>query len=310
MMISLVRRFHLAWRALGAIALLLNMASATGDDNPGARLVEGAGGVPLVVQEWGNPDGIPVLLLHGFSFGSVAFKHQVGQLEEELRLIAPDLRGHGLSGKPWTEAAYAGTEVWAGDISRIVAAYDLEKPLIVAWSFGGYVAVNYLRHCGSNCASGLMLVGSLAGIVPRPPPPDPGDVARPPMKGNARVDNYQQLFDNAEWLARVMSYQPPSDADLLEKQFTIVMMPPHVRRAMAGLALDNQDIAGDLRLPVMFVHGAKDTSVPAASVSAAVAKLANARSLSLPNVGHSPFAETPALFNQILLDFARTTRTP
>lgn len=310
MMAPIVRRFNLAWRALGAIALLLNIAGANADDNPSARIVEGAGGVPLVVQEWGNPDGTPVLLLHGFSFGSVAFKNQVGPIAEELRLIAPDLRGHGLSGKPWTEEAYAGTEVWAEDISRIVEAYNLDRPVIVAWSFGGYVAVNYLRHCGSDCASGLMLVGSLAGIVPRPEPPNPDDVERPPMKGNSRVDNYQELFDNAEWLARVMSYQPPSAADLLQKQLTVVMMPPHVRRAMAGLALDNQDIAGDLSLPVLFVHGDKDSSVPAPSVRAAVAKLANARSLSFPNVGHSPFEETPALFNQILLDFARTTYMP
>jgi pimeloyl-ACP methyl ester carboxylesterase len=290
--------------------LLFTTAVSAADDKPSSRIVEGAGGVPLVVQEWGNRDGIPVLLLHGFSFGAVAFSNQVGEISQELHLIAPDLRGHGLSGKPWTPESYAGSGVWAEDIRRIIEAFALDRPVIIGWSFGGYVAMNYLRHCdaehATQCASGLLLVGSLAGIVPRPPPPDPTEIGLPPMKGDSRVDDYRQFFDNAEWMARVMSFEPPSDGDLLEKQLTIVMMPPYVRRAMTGLALDNRDLSASLDLPVLFIHGEKDSSVPPAFVADAVAALPNASAISVSGAGHSPFAEAPETFNRLLLDFAQS----
>jgi non-heme chloroperoxidase len=296
----------LAGTALLVLALLPLTASAAGD-NAVSRIVEGAGGVPLVVQEWGNPEGTPVLLIHGFSFGAVAFKNQIGPIAEKLRFVAPDLRGHGLSAKPWEGEAYEGTEVWAEDIARVIEAYDLERPVILGWSFGGYVAANYLRHCGAECASGLILVGSLAGLVPQPPPTDRPDYGMPPPKGNVRADNYHELFEGAEWIARVMSYEAPTAAVAKQKEMNIVMMPPMVRRAMAGLALDNQDLPGELKLPVLMMHGDKDGSVPPASIAAAVAALPDARAMAFENVGHSPFAERPEAFNAALLEFAQET---
>jgi non-heme chloroperoxidase len=295
----------LAAMVIGIAGLLASPAFAQSD--PGSRIVEGAGGVPLVVHEWGNPEGIPVLMLHGFSFGAVSFKNQIGPIAEKLRFIAPDLRGHGLSAKPWTPEAYAGTEVWAKDIAAIVEAFDLDRPIIVAWSFGGYVAMNYLRHCGAECASGLILAGSLAGLVPRPPPADPVD-GMPPPKGDARADNYHELFDGAQWVARIMTYKEPSELDMLQKQLTIVMMPPHVRRAMIGLALNNEDLPEQLTLPILFIHGDKDGSVPAASVADAVNSLPDATSIEFADAGHSTFAEDPELFNSTLLNFAQSVR--
>ena len=301
-------RFMSIVAAMALTGASLVAAPSSAQNNPSSRIVEGAGGVPLVVQQWGNPDGIPVLMLHGFSFGAVVFKNQIGPIAEELRFIAPDLRGHGLSAKPWAPEAYAGTKVWAEDIAAIVAAFELDRPIIVGWSFGGYVAMNYLRHCGAECASGLVLVGSLAGLVPRPPPPDPADSGMPPIKGDSRVDNYHQLFDAAEWLARVMTYQAPSDQDMFQKQLTVVMMPPYVRRSMAGLALDNKDMPTKMDLPMLFIHGKKNGSVPESSVLAAVAALPDADSIAIPEVGHSPFAEAPELFNAALLNFAQSAR--
>lgn len=301
------RRFNGAKRCalvrLAALALFACVAHGAEWD-AASRIVEGAGGVPLVVHEWGNPDGIPVLLLHGFSFGAVAFEHQTGPIEERLHFVAPDLRGHGLSAKPWTTEAYAGTALWADDIARIVAAYALERPVIVGWSFGGYVAANYLRHCGADCASGLALVGSLAGLVPQPPRTDPEAFGMPPPRGDARADDYGDFYDAAGWLARVMTYEAPGERAAQRKAMNIVMMPPMVRRAMAGLSLDNRDLPASLALPVLMIHGGMDGSVPPASVAAAVSALPDADARLFEGSGHSPFAEQPERFNAALLDFA------
>jgi pimeloyl-ACP methyl ester carboxylesterase len=301
--------------ALIAFALLIGAPALADSNQPKSHIVEGHGGVPLVVHEWGNPDGPPILFIHGFSFGANAFKHQIGEIAATHRLIAPDLRGHGFSAKPWTADAYTDRAIWAADIAAVVKALNIERPLIVGWSFGGFVALNYLRECGSDCASGLVLAGSLAGLVPLPPPgsADKEAMAKaaaanklPPPKGNARVENYHEVFDAAEWLARVMTYSPPPPAEALQKQMTVTMMAPMIRRAMANLQLDNKDMPGKLTLPVLFIHGQEDGSVPLAAVSDAIAKMPNARELVYPQTGHSPFAEQPDRFNADLMAFAKS----
>jgi non-heme chloroperoxidase len=292
-----------------ALALWLtapSTAAEIGPNQPKSHIVEGHGQVPLVVQEWGNPNGTPVLLIHGFSFGAVVFKNQIGDIARDHRLIAIDLRGHGLSAKPWTAEAYSDRAIWAADIAAVLKALKVERPLIVGWSFGGNVALNYLRECGSGCARGLVLAGSVAGLVPAAKPvPDP---AMPPPQGNARADNYHDLFLAANWLSRIMTAAPPSQLETMQKMMTITMMPPMVRRAMAGLQLDNQDLAPKLTLPVLFIHGLSDLSVPPATVAAAAAKLPDARSIAYPETGHSPFSEKADRFNADVMAFARSLK--
>lgn len=281
------------------------VSAAQGDPNqPKSYIVEGHGKVPLVVQEWGNPNGTPIVLIHGFSFGAVVFKNQIGDIARNHRLIALDLRGHGLSAKPWTADAYSDRTIWAADIAAVLKALKAERPLIVGWSFGGNVALDYLRECGSRCARGLVLVGSVAGLVP--PAKVVPDPAMPPPQGNARADNYHDLFLAANWLARIMTVAPPSQLETMQKMMTITMMPPMVRRAMAGLQLDNQDLAPKLTLPVLFIHGLADRSVPPETVAAAAAALPDARSIAYPETGHSPFSEQAERFNGDVMAFARS----
>ena len=310
--------FKTAFLALSLILAPMLATPLLADTNqPKAHIIDGHGGVPLVVHEWGNPDGSPILLIHGFSFGANAFKHQIGDIAKTHRLIAIDLRGHGLSAKPWTADAYTDRAIWAADIAATLKALNAPRPLIIGWSFGGFVALNYLRECGSDCASGLVLAGSLAGLVPLPPPgsADKEAMAKaaaankmPPPKGNARADNYHEVFDAAEWLARVMTYAPPPAAEGLQKQMTVTMMAPMVRRAMANLQLDNNDMPAKLSLPVLFIHGLEDGSVPSAAVADAVSKLPNAREIGYENTGHSPFAEQPERFNADVMAFAKTLK--
>jgi len=48
----------------------------------------------LHVREWGNPDAIPILLIHGWSQSHLCWRRQYeSELQKEFRLVAPDLRG-------------------------------------------------------------------------------------------------------------------------------------------------------------------------------------------------------------------------
>jgi pimeloyl-ACP methyl ester carboxylesterase len=66
----------------------------------------------LNVVETGNPDGKPILFIHGLSGCGLVWGRQLGsELGRDFRLVAMDLRGHGMSAKP--RDAYGDSRLWA-----------------------------------------------------------------------------------------------------------------------------------------------------------------------------------------------------
>ncbi|MGH7833822.1 MAG: alpha/beta fold hydrolase, partial [Candidatus Binatia bacterium] len=58
-------------------------------------------GVLISAQEWGNPDGPGILLIHGFSQSHLSWSRQFGgEPAKSFRIITYDIRGHGGSDKP------------------------------------------------------------------------------------------------------------------------------------------------------------------------------------------------------------------
>ena len=62
------------------------------------QTIRGGNGVRLHVEEWGQPDGPAILLIHGWSQGLTCWRHQVeGELAAECRLVALDIRRHAVA---------------------------------------------------------------------------------------------------------------------------------------------------------------------------------------------------------------------
>ncbi|OBT73092.1 hypothetical protein VF21_07585 [Pseudogymnoascus sp. 05NY08] len=58
-----------------------------------------ADGVELAYQSLGDQVKKPLILLHGFTGSSAVWNRNISALQEKFWVIAPDLRGHGLSGR-------------------------------------------------------------------------------------------------------------------------------------------------------------------------------------------------------------------
>ena len=86
--------------------------------------VAGGGGVQLHVVEAGNSGGRPILFIHGISQSSLTWSRQLdSELARDHRLVAMDLRGHGLSDKP--RDAYGDSRLWADDVRAVIDALNL-----------------------------------------------------------------------------------------------------------------------------------------------------------------------------------------
>ena len=128
-----------------------------------------------------------LVFIHGYGGSSPQWIYQLRFFGQFMRVIAPDLRGHGLSDDP-KELAHS-MEGLVDDVELLVDALQVTKPFyLIAHSFGGAVASEYtLRH--PEDVRGLVLIGVPSRFILRPiirhlmNVPDPSlDVSRHGLK--------------------------------------------------------------------------------------------------------------------------------
>src|SRR3954466_15390449 len=100
---------------------------------PGGRILDLPGG-ELQVRENGPRSGSPIVLIHCFSCAMDWWDGMLPQLEEDHRVIAVDLLGHGGSEKPGS--GYT-PEHQAETVSRALRALHVHDAEVVGHSLGG-----------------------------------------------------------------------------------------------------------------------------------------------------------------------------
>lgn len=86
------------------------------------------------------------LLLHGFPEFWYSWRHQIPALVAAgFHVLAPDLRGYNLSGKPSGISSYRG-ETLLGDAIGLIAHAGAERAVIVGHDWGGVIAWQLARH--------------------------------------------------------------------------------------------------------------------------------------------------------------------
>lgn len=117
--------------------------------------------LPLHVHEFGHPNGVPLLALHGVTGHGGRWRLLAQSRLPEFRVIAPDLRGHGHSIPlpPWT------LEQHAADLLTVIDAYGLDAVPVLAHSYGAAVAL-HLARLAPGRLSRLLLLDPAVGILP------------------------------------------------------------------------------------------------------------------------------------------------
>jgi pimeloyl-ACP methyl ester carboxylesterase len=95
-------------------------------------------GISLYVEDLGS--GVPVLLLHGWPDSAALWRNQIPFLVAHgFRVIAPDLRGFGRSGRPQEVAGYALPNAVA-DMTGVLDALGIQTAHVVGHDWGAGVA--------------------------------------------------------------------------------------------------------------------------------------------------------------------------
>jgi lipase len=94
--------------------------------------------VRLHAYEWGEPERPPLVCMHGVSSHGLRFRRLAEQrLARRFRVVAVDLRGHGLSEwePPWD------LETHVGDLLDTADALGIDRAVWMGHSFGGRLAI-------------------------------------------------------------------------------------------------------------------------------------------------------------------------
>ncbi len=270
------------------------------------RRIAGGGGLELSVYECGKSAGPGILFIHGFCQSHLAWSHQFESvLAEEFKLVALDLRGHGMSDKPPGPDNYTKGQFWADDIAAVIARLDLQKPNLVAWSYGGYVLCDYLQRYGDSELSGVVFVS--AGV--RRGMESAQGLARPGiidlLPGLMSTDLDENIAATREFVINCTS-APPSQGDLEQTLAYNMMTPPQVREAMFSRALDFFPVLSTVKVPTLVIHGTKDEVIDLAMAELILAAVPGAQKSFYEGLGHAPFRENPERFNLELENFVRS----
>jgi pimeloyl-ACP methyl ester carboxylesterase len=130
-----------------------------------AVVFDGAAGIRLAADTFGDPNAPVVLMLHGGGQTRHAWHGTATSLADAgWRAITVDLRGHGQSTHP-RPPAYA-LEDFAADVRALIAAVA-EDPVVVGASLGGIASLLALTESPAAPAAGLVLVDVAHRFQPR-----------------------------------------------------------------------------------------------------------------------------------------------
>ncbi|MEM7058195.1 MAG: alpha/beta hydrolase [Pseudomonadota bacterium] len=270
--------------------------------------VIGYGGIPLFVREEGPQDAPPILLIHGWSQHHLSWTKQLESvLTQDFRLIAPDLRGHGASGKPEEPEAYNHSRPWADDIAAIIDELDLANPILVGWSMGTDVICDYLRVHGPSRISGVAFVGGAIRAMTEEEASIPARArALSTWKGMCSKNPKAAMEATIAFLKSCVA-APLSKQDLAFMTGLNALCPPPIRAHMLSRTEDYRPDLEGIEIPAMIIYGTAEKVCPPELVREAAAAMPHAWTHAYSGTGHCPFWEKPDRFNRHLAEFARET---
>ncbi|HUQ35788.1 MAG TPA: alpha/beta hydrolase [Aestuariivirga sp.] len=269
-----------------------------------ARDIRSSDGLVLAGYEAGNPRGLEILFIHGFSQCSHCWSNQFSSpvLANDFRLIAFDIRGHGASEKPVDLSRYADDRLFADDVHSVMEAFNLKRPVLVGWSYAGRIVSDYVEAYGTHRIAGINYVCARTNddaVFDGPGTELLGDMIGNDLDANVRATRA---------FVRACFEKQPSQEDFETVVTYNMLVPPSIRRAHLCRPASDGGILAKLDVPVLVTQGSEDKLVLKGLGELTAAVVPGARLSIYDGIGHAPFAEDAARFNRELAEFVRAAQ--
>jgi pimeloyl-ACP methyl ester carboxylesterase len=270
--------------------------------------VSGGGGLRLHVREWGKTEGPPILFIHGWSQNHLCWAKQYESgLADEFRLVAYDLRGHGMSEAPLDSEHYTDGELWADDVAAIIDELRLDRSVLVGWSYGAYVICDYIHAHGQDRVAAIDFVEGAVKL---------GEKAFGTLIGPGFLDHFvgataDDLPTNIAAMrafVKVCASRPLPAEELETALCWNIVVPAQIRASLGAREIDCDDVLRALEVPLLVTQGRADTVVLPAMAEHVLAACPTAEASWYDGVAHLPHLEAAERFNRELAELARRVR--
>lgn len=265
--------------------------------------------------------GRPLVFLHGWSANADFFRAQHALAGQGFRLIMPDLPGHGPNGAP---AAALTIPDLASALAAYLVAEKLERPILVGWSMGASVVLEYLGREDALPVAGLVIIDMTPRVANSGELPAPWRLGLANGQGEAEMRHAADEMER-DWLAfaprigkALFARNQPADPDAVSwasKAFA-ANDPATMAALWRSLAVqDYQQTLSKLSCPVLAIMGAASRIYAPDLAGWYRAQGSNIQGpevsvISVENAGHAPHIEQPEVVNAAIVDFAKRVAPP
>jgi pimeloyl-ACP methyl ester carboxylesterase len=241
-------------------------------------------GIRLRYARQGRQSGPAMILLHGYC-------RVMPLLPPDLRVIAPDQRGHGDSARP---ASGYRIEDFADDVLQMMDALDIPSAVIVGHSMGSFVAQALVEHAPDRFTGVVLVSGA--------PRCDNDVVTGLGEAINALTDPVDEQFVREFQYSTVALPVPPEfmDAAIANSR----RIPARVWKDILVGLLAYRPAAERPAVRTLVLGGKKDAVFSVAEQTQLARQFPDGRLQLFDAVGHALHWERPQAFVDALLRFA------
>ncbi len=246
-------------------------------------------GLNIEYKEAGNPNGVPVLLLHGWGSSFDVYNGIIRALSDKCHFFALNFPGCGKSDcmkSAWSLDDYCCL------VLKFLSEMKIENPILIGHSHGGRVT---LKMTADKMISPpkIVLLDS-AGLIPK-------KTAKQKMKAR-----------NFKAIKKVLSLPVINKVSggLLEKarnhygSADYNSAPPVLRQTLVSLVnTDIRDILPNISCPSLLIWGENDTATPLSDARIIESLIPDAGLCVIKGTGHFSFCEKPYEAHAILRSF-------
>lgn len=232
--------------------------------------------------------GPPLVMLHGAtSSGREDFAAQIPSLSRAFLVHVPDARGHGST--RWDAAAGFRYDWLVDDLLTFVDALGLATFHLIGFSMGAMTALQFAARFPERLRT-LIVVGITTQREPR------ASVAARLMDPD-RIDR-----DDPAWAKELDARHDPGQGQGAWRR----LLPAIAADVRVQPLLTPRDLRR-IELPALVACGDRDQFVPVDHAWGLQRQLPDGRLFVAPDCGHEVMARRPALFNEVLAGFYRST---
>ena len=171
-------------------------------------------------------------------------------------------------------------------MAAIIDQLRLDRPVLVGWSYGGFVICDYLRAHGQDRIAAIDFVGGAVKL---------GAAAFGTLIGPGFLDHFadataDDLPTNIRGMRGLVKAWPakPFPAEEVETLLCSSMaVPARIRANLAAREIDGDDVLRALEVPLLVTHGRADTVVLPAMAEHVLATCPIAEASWYDGVGHT-----------------------